>query len=173
MPCTGCDNKEYVGFVKVKYLGTIRDWGGHSFVTGRVYTLPARYANKEAFPLFELVAVMPGTIIPEKYRYIEKRVEVPVEMVPAPVEGEAASEPEESAEEESVETGSPELDVSEAVDVAEYIGTVKDAAAGLTQDDMIAGMDKETLKMYITSMGGKVDSRWGLKKLIEEAQKLQ
>ncbi|GAH11180.1 unnamed protein product, partial [marine sediment metagenome] len=35
------------------------------------------------------------------------------------------------------------------------------------------GMDSGTLKMYITSNGGEVDNRWGLKRLIEEAQKLQ
>ena len=142
MPCTGCSDPDYEGTIKARYIGKKGDKSSYSHETGRVYTLPARYANKKAYPLFELVAIMPGTVIPEKYRYIEKRVEVPVELVPAPVEEKVV-----------------ELD--------------EDAAIVLTQSDRIAGMDINKLKIYIRGMGGKVDNRWGLEKLIEEAQKLQ
>jgi len=188
MPCKGCDNPEYKGTVKLRYLGDINDWGGHSFVKGRIYTMPARYANKDAYPLFELVAVMPGTVIPEKYRYVEKRVEAPVEVVQVPVEEEEVvpepDEPDESAEvvvEERARMPEPgkkpwdskTYEEDDVIEVGEYASSIKDATAELTRDDMIAGMDSETLKTYIESMGGKVDNRWGIKKLIEEAQKLQ
>ena len=42
-----------------------------------------------------------------------------------------------------------------------------------TDDDFILGMDEPTLKYFIEGQGGKVDGRWGLTKLIEEARKLQ
>lgn len=193
MPCKGCDNPEYKGVVKLRYLGDINDWGGQSFVTGRIYTMPARYANREAYPLFELIAVMPGAVIPDKYRFIEKRVEVPVEkvLVEAPVvEGEAEEEevylpePDEPAEPvvtvraEMPEPGEKPWDSSvseedEFTEIGEYASSIGDARVALSRADMIAGMDTITLKAYIVSNGGKVDNRWGLKKLIEEAQKLQ
>lgn len=193
MPCKGCDNPEYKGTVKLRYLGSINDWGGHSFVNGRIYTMPARYANREAYPLFELVAVMPGTVIPEKYRYIEKRVEVPVErvLVEAPVAGDEAEEevylpePDEPVEPvvivrtEMPKPGEKPWDSSiseddDLVEVGEYASSIKDASTGFTQSDMIAGMDKETVRAYIKAMTGEEpDGRWGIDKLIEEAQKLQ
>ena len=42
-----------------------------------------------------------------------------------------------------------------------------------TEMDFIMGMDDDTLRMYITGQRGKVDGRWGRKKLIEEALKRQ
>jgi len=182
MPCTGCSNPEYKGTVKLRYTGGPGDWGGHSFLTGRIYTMPARYANRKAYPLFELVAVMPGTVIPEKYRYVKKRVEAPVEVVQVPVEEEEVvpelDEPIEVKENiDSTEVKRPwdsrVYEEDAVVEVGEYASSIKDATSGFTRSDMIAGMDSVTLKAYIESMGGKVDNRWGLERLIEEAQKLQ
>jgi len=42
-----------------------------------------------------------------------------------------------------------------------------------THEVFIRGMDDELLKTYIEGQGGKVDGRWGRKRLIEEALKLQ
>jgi len=40
-------------------------------------------------------------------------------------------------------------------------------------EDGIRSMDVATLRVYIEGQGGKVDGRWGPKKLVEEALKLQ
>ena len=180
MPCTGCDNPEYVGRIKARYIGHPGDKGGRTFVYGRVYEMPARFANKKAYPLFELVALMPEAVIPEKYAYIEKRVEVPAERIPVPVEeAETVSEPDEPVETEEatepIETEFPELDEEDAViAVGEYTSSIRDSAVGLTQSDVVAGMDVEALRVYIEAQTGKEpDGRWGLKRLIEEAKKLQ
>jgi len=42
-----------------------------------------------------------------------------------------------------------------------------------TEKDFIMSMDAPTLRVYIEGQGGKADGRWGLKKLVEEALKLQ
>ncbi|GAG17141.1 unnamed protein product [marine sediment metagenome] len=162
MPCTDCSDPDYEGTIKVRYIGNKGDKGSFTYEKGRVYTLSARHANKEAYPLFELVAIMPGAVIPEKYQYIVKRVEVPVEMVVAPV---VEDEPEPGADE--VEEKIPVIEESE------HASSIVDSSLGLTQADRITGMDANTLKLYIRGMGGEVDNRWGLKRLIEEAQKLQ
>jgi len=187
MPCRGCGDPNYVGTVKVRYVGKSGDKGSLTFVNGRVYTKPARYANKEAFPYFELVAVMPGTVIPDKYRYVVKRIEVPVEteLVEVPVvEDEPEPESEDPVEEEVVEPVEEEvfievepLEADEEIPVieeGEQVSSIVDASVGLSQSNIFSGMDDGALRAYITAQTGKEpDGRWGLNKLIEEARKLQ
>lgn len=43
---------------------------------------------------------------------------------------------------------------------------------GITEEELIRGMDVALLKNYIVSNGGKVDGRWGRKRLVQEALKL-
>ena len=169
MPCIDCSDPDYEGTIKVRYIGKKGDKGSFTYETGRVYTLSARFANKEAYPLFELVAIMPGTVIPEKYQYIVTRTKIPVEteLVKVPV---VEDEPEPESEEKAVETVEEEIPV---IEESEQASSIVDSSLGLTQSDRITGMDANTLKIYIRGMGGEVDNRWGLKRLIEEAQKLQ
>lgn len=42
-----------------------------------------------------------------------------------------------------------------------------------TEEDFIMSMDIATLRVYIEGQRGKVDKRWGRKRLVEEALKLQ
>jgi len=78
----------------------------------------------------------------------------------------------------------PEAEVEEAIEVIdeEKEPEVQLPSPGLhksfdgappTEKDFIMSMDIPTLRVYIEGQGGKVDGRWGLKKLVEEALKLQ
>ena len=89
----------------------------------------------------------------------------------------------EEADEETVEV---EVDSEAEVDVEVVVETetepeVQPPSPGLrkfdgappTEKDFIMSMDVRTLRIYIEGQGGKVDGRWGLDKLREEALKDQ
>lgn len=67
----------------------------------------------------------------------------------------------------------PEPDINTDIEIPSPGLTKRFGGMPPTERDFIMSMDEATLRVYIAGQGGKVDGRWGRKKLIEEALKLQ
>ena len=157
MDCVECDKKEDVNIRGyLKFTGgphrAFKEQGPfNSYETGKIYRVVLRMAE---LPFWELTDEEP------EVREVQEVQEV--------------LEPE-VLEDEPEELGVIiEVDEDETPSVASSAGlTRKLGGKPMSDVDIFAGMDDETLKRVIESNGVKVDGRWGRTKLLEEAQKTQ
>jgi len=144
MPCEGCgENKEY-GLVKLRFVGGVHKTPTGPYIqyeTGKIYEVSERNLNKEAYPYWELVE-----------------------------EDEECIECDEDEEESIDSTDSNQDDVTLSVEEPP-VGLMMELGQEGSKHELVMGMDVRTLRGYIQGNGGKVDNRWGRKRLIEEALK--
>jgi len=181
-----------VDFVKLKFIGGYGKPGllrgpWLSYTTGEVYVLPERYADKKSYPHFEFMGEATQDEIPEPWRtrlgldkekneIIADEYGLTLEQVKRlkdvlgvkPQPSQKKVEPKKEPEEEE-----PEED--EDIDIETHVEPVDTSSVGgmLTEKEIFNGMDVNTLKLYIINQDGKVDNRWGHKRLVQEALKLQ
>jgi len=168
MPCNGCgENKEY-GLVKLRFVGGLDKTPTGPYVqyeTGKIYEVSERNLNKKAYPYWETVT--------EEDLEAERQAKIDLEYTdkeaPTPIDDEECID---CDEEESIDsTDTSQDDVTVSVEKLSGGLTIELGQEGSKQE-LIMGMDVNTLRGYIQGNGGKVDGRWGPKKLIEEALKL-
>jgi len=145
MPCNGCgENKEY-GLVKMRFVGgPYKEPTGPyvQYETGKIYEISDRHLNKEAYPYWELVD--------EDEECVD-----------------CDEEEDESVDSTDSTRDNITLSLEESTD-----GLTLELGQEGSKQELVRGMDVVTLRGYIQANGGKVDGRWGPKKLIEEALKL-
>lgn len=136
-----------------KYRGRWR-----TYETGIIYRTLPEYANFEAYPYWE-----PAT--EEEFCAQEKAfIEAGEESVDSTASDQDDVTVSAELPEEKPEDDEPPLEPSDGLHI-EFGG-------GITEAELITGMDTATLKNYVVANGGKVDGRWGKKRLIQEALKL-
>ena len=134
-----------------------------TYETGRIYrTLPDN-ADFEAYPYWE-----PATE-EEFCDQEEVRAKAEEESISSTASDNddvtlSAELPKEEADKTGVDAPEPLVEPSD--------GLHTEFSAGITEADLIRGMDTPLLKTYILGNGGRVDGRWGRKRLLQEAMKL-
>ena len=180
MPCK-CEETDEARILKERGLPSamLRFIGGFGktprgpyvqYETGKVYLVHAKYANKEIYPYWEPVDE-------EVYMEVEEvddgfSLTRDDEIVVEEDETEASTD---SVEDEVASTEEVELEPSTGLDTLAY--TINQSGdmtenTGFSEREAVNGMDVATLKAYIVGNHGKVDKRWGRKRLIQEALKL-
>jgi len=157
MDCVECDKKKdenirgYLKFTGGPHRAFKEQGPFNSYETGKIYRVVLRMAE---LPFWELTDEEP------EVREVREVQEV--------------QEPE-VLEDEPEELGVIiEVDEDETPSVASSAGLTRKLGGNPMSDaDIFAGMDDETLRRVIESNGVKVDGRWGRNKLLEEAQKTQ
>jgi len=160
MDCVECDKKKdenirgYLKFTGGPHRAFKEQGPFNSYETGKIYRVVLRMAE---LPFWELTDEEP------EVRKIREVREVQEVLDPEVLEDE------------------PE-DLGVVIEVDEDKVSSLGSSGGITRKlggkpmsdaDIFAGMDDETLKRVIESNGVKVDGRWGRTKLLEEAQKTQ
>lgn len=166
MPCE-CERSGNIDVdrehVYLRFIGGKNKVGKHrgrwrTYETGRIYRTLPEYANFEAY-LYWAPATEKEFCVQE-----EAFVEAEEETVDSTTsEQDDITLSAELPEEKSEDADLP-LEPSDGLHV--------EFGAGLTDEELIKGMDTALLKNYIVANGGKVDGRWGKKRLIQEALKL-
>lgn len=180
MPCK-CEDTDEARILKERGLPSVmlRFIGGFDktprgpyvqYETGKVYIVHEKFANQEIYKYWEPC---------DKNESLEvEEVDDGVFMTLADevvVEEDETEDSTDSAEDEVAVTEEVELEPSTGLDTLAYtINQEGDmtAEAGFSEREAINGMDTATLQAYIVGNRGKVDKRWGRKRLIQEALKL-
>jgi len=185
MPCK-CEETDEARILKERGLpsATLRFIGGFNknprgpyaqYETGKVYIVHAKFADQDVYKYWEPC---------DKNEPLEvEEVDDDFSLTPDDeivVEDDESSEvymeaSTDSVEDEVAATEEVELEPSTGLDTLAYtIDQSGDmtAAAGFSEREAINGMDVVTLQAYILGNRGKVDKRWGKKRLIQEALKL-
>jgi len=155
MPCK-CEDTDEARILKERGLPSamLRFIGGFNktpsgpyaqYETGKVYVVHAKFANQEIYPYWE----------PCEKEEVEGSTDSGEDDVVISVEEE---------DESSEGLSTLGFTINQGGDVTE--------SAGFSEQEAIRGMDEATLRAYIVGNNGKVDSRWGRKRLIQEALKL-
>jgi len=180
MPCK-CEDTDEARILKERGLpsATLRFIGGFrkknagpyaQYETGKVYVVHAKFANQDIYKYWEPC---------DKEESLE--VEEPDDGLFMTLEDEVVVEEDEavtstnSAEDEVATTEDAESEPSEGLTTLAYTinqGGDMTVEAGFSEREAINGMDTATLQAYILGNHGKVDKRWGRKRLIQEALKL-
>ena len=179
MPCK-CEETDEARILKERGLpsATLRFIGGFGktpcgpyvqYETGKVYIVHAKFADQKIYPYWEpcdeevymeMEEVDDGFLTPDDGIIIEED------------ETEASTD---SAEDEISTTEEVELEPSTGLNTLAYTinqdGSMTENT-GFSEREAINGMDVATLQAYIVGNHGKVDKRWGRKRLIQEALKL-
>jgi len=154
MPCK-CEDTDEARVLKERGLPTaeLRFIGGFNktpsgpyaqYETGKVYVVHAKFANQEIYPYWEPC---------------EKE-----ESEDSLIENQDSIDESEIEDESSEGLNTLGFTINQGGDMTE--------SAGFSEQEAIMGMDKATLQSYIVGNNGKVDARWGRKRLIQEALKL-
>ena len=174
MPCKYEDNDES-RILKKRGLPTamLRFIGGFGrtprgpyvqYETGKVYLVHAQFADKEMYPYWEPV---------DEDEVSEETEDVDDE---SSVDDEVKEDSTDSTEDDVASSADEEeREPDEGLNMLAYTidqGGSMTENAGFSEHEAINGMDVATLQVYIAGNHGKVDKRWGRKKLIEEALKL-
>jgi hypothetical protein len=180
MPCK-CEDTDEARVLKERGLPSamLRFIGGFGkknagpyaqYETGKVYVVHEKFANQEIYKYWE-PCDKEESIEPEEVDDGFSLI-LDGEVFMEEAEAEASTD---SVEDEVVATEEVELEPSTGLDTLAYTinqgGDMK-AAAGFSEREAINGMDTATLQAYIRGNHGKVDKRWGKKRLIQEALKL-
>lgn len=180
MPCK-CEDTDEARILKERGLPSamLRFIGGFrknpagpyaQYETGKVYVVHAKFANQDVYKYWEPCDKEESLEVDEPDDDVFMTLND--EMV---VEDDEAAASTDSAEDEVAATEEVEPESSEGLTTLAYtINQDGDmtSVAGFSEHEAINGMDVATLQAYIVGNNGKVDGRWGRKKLIEEALKL-
>jgi len=180
MPCK-CEDTDEARVLKERGLPSamLRFIGGFhktpsgpyaQYETGKVYVVHAKFADQKIYPYWEPCETeeTPPVTEDDEGLFMTIADEVVVE------EGEAESSTD-SAEDVVAVTEEVEPESSMGLTTLAYTinqGGDMTPEAGFSEREAINGMDTATLQAYILGNQGKVDKRWGKKRLIQEALKL-
>jgi len=180
MPCK-CEDTDEARVLKERGLpsATLRFIGGFNktpsgpysqYETGKVYEVHAKFANQKIYPYWEPCE---KEETPEVEEIVEDfSLTLGDELV---IEEDEAVASTDSAKDDVAATEEPELEPSTGLSTLAY--TINQSGdmtpeTGFSEREAINGMDTATLQAYILGNHGKVDKRWGRKRLIQEALKL-
>lgn len=180
MPCK-CEDTDEARVLKERGLPSamLRFIGGFSkknagpyaqYETGKVYVVHAKFANQDIYKYWEPCDKGESLEVdePDDGVFMTLSDEIVVEE-------DEAEDSTDSAEDEVAATEEVEPEPSEGLDTLAFTinqGGGMTSEAGFSEREAINGMDTATLQAYILGNRGKVDKRWGRKRLIQEALKL-
>jgi len=180
MPCK-CEDTDEARILKERGLPSamLRFIGGFNktpsgpyaqYETGKVYEVHAKFANQKIYPYWEPCEKEENPIATEDDEGVFMTIADEVVIEEDEAEFSTDSSEDVVAVTEEVESDSSTglttlgFTLSQGGDVTE--------STGFSEQEAIRGMDKATLQAYIVGNNGKVDARWGRKRLIQEALKL-
>ena len=140
------------------------------YETGKVYIVHAKFADQDVYKYWEPCDKNESLEVDERDDGLFMTLSD--EMVVEEDETEASTDP---VEDEVAATEEVKPEPSGGLTPLAYTinqGGGMTAAAGFSEREAINGMDTATLQAYILGNRGKVDKRWGRKRLIQEALKL-